>query len=79
MAGYRIRLRYSDGIDGEVDLTELAGRGVFTAWTDRAFFESVRLADDGGIVRGENIDLLETLYAALAVSTDDQVVLDTGS
>lgn len=29
--GYRIWLRYSDGSAGEVDLSHLAGRGVFKA------------------------------------------------
>ena len=66
LAGYRIWLRYSDGVDGEVDLSELAGRGVFAAWTDRAFFETVRLADGGGIAWGESIDLCpDALYLRL--------------
>ncbi|MDE0269008.1 MAG: hypothetical protein OXI96_08240 [Acidimicrobiaceae bacterium] len=35
---YRIWLCYSDGVEGEVDLSHLAGRGVFGAWVDRSFF-----------------------------------------
>ena len=42
--GYRIWLRYSDGAAGEVDLSHLAGRGVFTAWNDPACFETVYIA-----------------------------------
>ena len=34
--GYRIWLSYSDGAAGEVDLSDLAGSGVFAAWNDRA-------------------------------------------
>ena len=34
---YRIWLRYSDGAAGEVDLSDMAGRGVFEAWRDRTF------------------------------------------
>ena len=30
-SGYRIWLRYSDGTAGEVDLSALAGQGVFAA------------------------------------------------
>lgn len=30
--GYRLWLCYSDGSAGEVDLSHLAGRGVFAAW-----------------------------------------------
>ncbi len=32
---YRIWLRYSDGVDGEIDLAHLAGRGVFKSWNNR--------------------------------------------
>ena len=35
--GYRIWLRYSDGTAGEIDLSHLAGRGVFEAWKNRGF------------------------------------------
>ena len=34
--GFRLWLRYDDGASGEVDLSDLAGRGVFAAWIDRA-------------------------------------------
>ena len=46
--GYRIWLRYSDGTAGEIDLAHLAGRGVFTDWHDRTYFETVHLAPAGG-------------------------------
>ena len=36
--GYRIWISYADGPAGEVDLSHLAGRGVFAAWNDRAHF-----------------------------------------
>ena len=42
--GYRIWLRYSDGTSGEIDLSHLAGRGVFKDWNDRACFETVHIA-----------------------------------
>ena len=40
---YRIWLRYEDGVEGEVDLSHLAGDGVFVAWEDREFYSGVRL------------------------------------
>ena len=39
--GYRIWVSFEDGACGEVDLSHLAGKGVFRAWNDRSFFESV--------------------------------------
>ena len=66
LSGYCIHLRYSDGVAGEVDLSELAGRGVFADWKDRAFFESVRLAEGGSVAWGNSIDLCpDALYLRL--------------
>ena len=65
-AGYRIWLRYDDGVSSEVDLSELAGQGVFAAWNDRAFFESVRLTQHRSVAWGEEIELCaDALYLRL--------------
>ena len=45
--GLRIWVRFDDGVSGEIDLSHLAGEGVFKAWDDRAFFESVYLSEHG--------------------------------
>ena len=37
--GFRIWLRYSDGVSGELNLSHLAGRGVFAAWDEPGCFE----------------------------------------
>ena len=64
--GYRIWLRYSDGAAGEVDLSHLAGRGVFTIWNDPACFDSVHIGPAGGIAWGEDIELCpDALYMTL--------------
>lgn len=54
---YRIHIRYSDGAEGDVDLSELVGRGVFVAWTDPKFFEAVRLGPGRQIQWGREIEL----------------------
>ena len=33
-SGFRIWVRFQDGTEGEVDLSDVAGRGVFRRWTD---------------------------------------------
>ena len=64
--GYRIWLRYADGVEGEVDLAHLVGRGVFVAWRDRAFFERVHIGPGPVIAWNEEIDLCpEALYLRL--------------
>lgn len=55
--GHRIWLRYEDGVEGEVDLSDLAGRGVFAAFLDRGFFEAVSIGESGEIRWSEEIDL----------------------
>ncbi|MCH8881417.1 MAG: DUF2442 domain-containing protein [Planctomycetes bacterium] len=38
---YRLHLRFEDGVEGTVDLSEMVGRGVFSAWSDPKFFVRV--------------------------------------
>lgn len=74
LEGYRLWLRYSDGVEGEVDLSHLAGRGVFKVWQDRAFFEAVRIDEAGGIAWGEEIALCpDALYLRLTGKTPEEV------
>lgn len=76
--GYHIWLRYSDGTVGEVDLEHLAGRGVFTAWEDRAFFEAVRIEDHGAVAWGEELELCpDALYLQLSGKSVVEVMSDT--
>ena len=56
-AGHRLWLRYIDGADGEVDLSHLAGRGVFKLWNSPGYFETVRIAPTGGIAWGDDVEL----------------------
>lgn len=54
---YRIWLRFSDGTQGDVDLSDLAGRGVFAAWADPNVFTAVRVEQGGGIEWPGEIDM----------------------
>ena len=74
--GYRLWLRYSDGVEGEVDLSDLAGRGVFAAWNERHFFENVRIDASGALVWSDQLDLCpDALYLRLTGKTPDEVFL----
>lgn len=65
-ADFHIWLRYDDGVEGTVDLSDLAGRGVFRAWADPAFFAAVRLGSHGAIEWGPQIDLCpDAMYMRL--------------
>lgn len=66
LPNFRIWLQYDDGVEGQVDLSDLAGRGVFSAWNDPAFFEAVRLGSHGAIEWGAELDLCpDALYLQL--------------
>lgn len=38
---YRLGVRFEDGVEGEVDLSDLVGQGVFERWEDPAEFREV--------------------------------------
>ena len=73
--GYRIWLRYKDGAAGEIDLSHLAERGVFEAWNDRTYFETVHVTPDGGIAWRDEIELCpDALYMQLTGKTVSEVM-----
>ncbi len=71
--GFRIWISYEDGAEGEIDLSHLEGKGVFKAWDDREFFESVCIAPYRSITWGDDIDLCpDALYMRLTGTTLDE-------
>jgi hypothetical protein len=71
---YRLWLRFSDGVQGEVDVAHLAGRGVFHNWKDRRFFENVRIDGGRALLWGDDLDLcVDSLYIQLTGKTPDEV------
>ena len=63
LQGYRLELAFDDGVSGVVDLSDLAGKGVFALWRDRHAFEQVRIGSIGELVWGDQIDLCpDSLY-----------------
>jgi hypothetical protein len=46
LAQYRLRLRFEDGTEGEVDLSDLVGDGVFKALADPSEFAKVFVDPD---------------------------------
>ena len=75
LEGFRIWLRYSDGSAGEVDLSHLAGRGVFQAWNDPRCFEGVHLGPAGAVAWDEEIELCpDALYMQLTGKSLGEVI-----
>ena len=63
LPGYRLRLRYADGVTGDVDLSHLVGKGVFQLWNDRDAFERVSIGTAGEVRWSDDVDLCaDALY-----------------
>jgi len=67
-SGYRIWIRFEDGVVGEVDLSDLVGKGVFRRWQDEDEFRKVHIdAETGTVAWPGQIDLApDALYRDLA-------------
>ena len=77
---FRIWLRYNDGVEGEVDLSDLAGRGVFAAWNDVAFFNAVRLGAHGAIEWDPDLDICpDSMYLRTTGKSVEALASPSGS
>ena len=57
LPSYRLRLTYSDGVAGVIDLAPDVGRGVFTPLADETLFRTVHLGRFGQIAWSEEIEI----------------------
>jgi len=71
---YRVWLKYSDSAEGEVDLSDLAGRGVFELWEEPGKFSNVRVGPFGEASWGDEVELCpDALYLRLTGRTLEDV------
>lgn len=72
---YQLWLRYDDGSEGRVDLSDLAGHGVFNAWSDPAVFEAVQISKSDAIEWPGGLDLCgDALYMRLTGKSPEEVL-----
>ena len=77
LPGHKIWLKYADGIEGEVDLSGLVGKGVFRLWDNPNAFENVSIGKSGEIRWGEEVDLCsDALYMQLTGKSPEDVFPD---
>ncbi len=73
--GFTLWLRFSDGAEGVVDLSRLAGRGVFRCWSAADAFEAVRVAEHGAVVWGDDVELCpDALYLQVTGKAVDDLM-----
>ena len=64
---YKLWVEYADGPSGEVDLSDIAGIGEFSAWSDPAFFRGVHIDPKTGMISwGNDVEICpDAVYLAL--------------
>jgi len=63
LGGFRLFLKFNDGVSGSVDLSPIAGRGVFASWLNEGLFEKVIITDVGALEWPGELDLCpDSLY-----------------
>ena len=71
---FKLRLRYSDGVEGVVDLSRLAGKGVFRIWDRVGGFEKVAIGSGGEVRWGDDADLCpDALYMEITGKSPEEV------
>jgi hypothetical protein len=79
LPGYRLRLRYADGVAGEVDLSRLVGKGVFRLWNDPEAFQRVSIGSGGELRWSDEVDLCaDALYMEITGKTPEEVFPSIG-
>lgn len=74
LQAYRLALTFDDDTAGTVDLSGLAGRGVFACWNDAAVFGRVRIGSSGELVWGDQVDLCpDALYLKVTGKQPEEV------
>jgi len=63
---YQLRLQFDDGTAGILDVSGLAGRGVFNAWDNDALFFRPYISETGSIAWNDDLDI-DPLNAYLTI------------
>ena len=71
---FKVWLKYEDGTEGEVDLSDLAGRGVFKKWDEPGEFEKVYVGTSGELCWSDELDLCpDSLYMRITGKTVEEL------
>ncbi len=74
LPGFRIRVAYTDGVEGIIDLSADVGQGVFFPLLDEVFFQSVHIGDYGQIAWSEEIEICpDAAYQEIVNQTSSEI------
>jgi len=74
LSDYKIWVKYSDGVEGQVDLSHLAGKGIFELWNDYSTFEKVYIGSSGQIAWSDKIDICpDPIYMEITGKSPEEI------
>ncbi|MEE9169683.1 MAG: DUF2442 domain-containing protein [bacterium] len=74
LENYKIWVKYDDGIEGTVDLSHLAGKGVFSLWNDYKEFEKVFISKSGAIAWTDQVDICpDSIYMQITGKSPEEL------
>lgn len=78
LKNYKVWIKFIDGMEGVVDLSALAGKGIFSQWDDKKFFDSVFVdAESHTVAWPGGIDLCpDELYAEITGEDIGSILFD---
>ena len=57
LENYKLYLKYDDGVEGAIDLSELVGKGVFKEFENYKFFKHVWIGENGSPTWENELDI----------------------
>ena len=64
--GFRIWVKLSNGVEGELDLAEYAEKPWFQPWQDRSVFENIWIPPHGGDIRwGDDLEESDMVFCII--------------
>ncbi len=74
LPNYKIHVRFSDDVEGDVDLSHLVGKGVFAIWNDPNNFANVSIGPSGEIKWSDDVELCpDALYLEITGKSPEEV------
>ncbi len=72
LEGYRVWLRFDDGIQGEVDFSGKPHTGVYANWDDYDYFRRAQIDRDGQLLWDDQVDFsAESLWRVIRNTTNN--------
>lgn len=72
---YRLWVCFDDGVEGEIDLSHRAGRGVFAIWNERGVFESASITPHRTIRWSDDAELCaDAVYLEITGREPDEIL-----